>query len=243
MGIFRTRNLLLLLSALGALWLGWHVLTGYAFDHASQHYLANGMVRIELPSGRKFNIPERYMYWEGYVKHGRWPKPKEGRVKVDGFNFDALLPDLRPYQEQDDALWRELGHGNKLYLYVHSKVFDGTSWHHVYDGQMESVRRGYAKRLDDENGLIKFLNLMGKGRDRKPYDVTYFTSDFKIKLECSYPGVHPSPGCTVDYIYDDHNYIHYRYSSEYFSDWKKIHNNLVNLIAQFERDGNSDSVE
>ncbi|WEJ11164.1 hypothetical protein [Sinorhizobium prairiense] len=188
MGIFRARNIFIALSALGAIWLGWLVANEYALSYASQHYLANGVVRIELPGGRKFDIPERYMYWEGYVKHGRWPKPKEGRVKVESFNFDALLPDLRPYRAEDDEKWQELGYGDKLHVYVHRKDFDATSWRHVYESELDSVERGYAKRLDNENGLAKFLNLSGKEGDLKPYDVTYFTEDFRLKINCSYPG-------------------------------------------------------
>ncbi|WEJ14241.1 hypothetical protein [Sinorhizobium prairiense] len=244
MGIFRARSIFIALSALGAIWLGWLVANEYALSYASQHYLANGVVRIELPGGRKFDIPERYMYWEGYVKHGRWPKPKEGRVKVESFNFDALLPDLRPYRAEDDEKWQELGYGDKLHVYVHRKDFDATSWRHVYESELDSVERGYAKRLDNENGLAKFLNLIGKEGDLKPYDVTYFTEDFKILIRCSYPGRDPFPSCNVRFIDENkYNYLNYYYSIAYFRDWNNIHKNLISLIAQFERDGNSDSIK
>ncbi|WP_324763237.1 hypothetical protein SO078_06170 [Sinorhizobium meliloti] len=244
MGIFRARNIFIALSALGAIWLGWLVANEYALSYASQHYLANGVVRIELPGGRKFDIPERYMYWEGYVKHGRWPKPKEGRVKVESFNFDALLPDLRPYRAEDDEKWQELGYGDKLHVYVHRKDFDATSWRHAYESALDSVERGYAKRMADENGLIKFLNLSGKEGDLKPYDTVYFTAGFKIIIRCIYPGRITSPGCSLDYIDGDHhNYIGYAFSLKYMPNWMTIHSNLLLLIAQFERDGNSDSVK
>ncbi|WP_373413866.1 hypothetical protein [Ensifer aridi] len=244
LGVFLVRNLLILLTVLGALWLGCRIFTAYAMASAGQHYLANGVVRIELPNGRKFNIPERYLYWEGFVKHGRWPAPKERRVKVEAFNFDALLPDLRPYREQDDAKWRELGQGDKLHIYVHRKDFDATSWRQAYDSEMDSVQRGYAKRLGDENGLIKFLDLIGKEGELKPYEVTYFTPDLRIKINCSYPGTAVSPGCSLDYVNDDNrNYIGYDFSRKYLRDWMTIHNNVLNLIAQFERNGASDSVE
>ncbi|PST25575.1 hypothetical protein C7U60_06790 [Mesorhizobium plurifarium] len=244
MAIFRTRTLLIMFSALGATWLGWRVANEYVLAYASQHYLANGVVRIELPSGRKFNIPERYMYWEGFVKHGRWPKPREGRVKVESFNFDALLPDLRPYREEDDAKWQAPGHGDKLHVYVHRKDFDATSWRHVYESELDSVRRGYAKRVDDEYGLIKFLDLSGKEGELRPYEVTYFTTDFKTIIRCSFPGTAASPGCKINYIYDSaSNYISYSYSSAYFKDWRKIHINIINLITKFERDGVLGSVK
>lgn len=242
MGIFRARTLFIALSALGAVWLGWLVANEYALSYASQHYLANGVVRIELPSGRKFNIPERYMYWEGYVKHGRWPKPREGRVKVESFNFDALLPDLRPYREEDDAKWKVPGHGDKLHVYVHRKDFDATSWRHVYESELERVQRGYAKRLNDEYGLIKFLDLAGEVGALKPRDLTYFTEDFSITINCSYIGTAASPGCSVNYIYGQaDNYIGYDFSHKYLGDWKNIHNSILELVADFEHDGNTDS--
>lgn len=136
------------------------------------------------------------------------------------------------------------GYGDKLHVYVHRKDFDATSWRHVYESELDSVERGYAKRLDNENGLIKILNLIGKEGDLKPYDVTYFTEDFKILIRCSYPGRDPSPSCNVRFIDDNkYNYLNYYYNTEYFRDWNNIHKSLISLIAQFERDGNSDSVK
>ena len=61
---------------------------------------------------------------------------------------------------------------------------------------------------------------------------------------CIYPGRITSPGCSIDYIDDNqHHDIGYDFSLNYLPNWMTIHNNLLLLIAQFERDGNSDSVK
>src|SRR3569832_1287393 len=81
----------------GVLVLGLFVVAGCAdrptsdeVKKQSEQNLQNGVVRVEI-GGHRFDIPVRYMYWQGFEKHGHWPRHKEGIVKVVFFFVVVLL--------------------------------------------------------------------------------------------------------------------------------------------------------
>ncbi|MCO6181038.1 hypothetical protein [Ciceribacter sp. RN22] len=236
----RKRTVILLCAALALLWLGWCVFSTFALDYASEHYLANGVVRVELPNGRKFNIPERYMFSQGFLVHGRWPKPKEGRVKVDYFKLDALLPDLRPFREEDRAMWEALGIGSKIHGSVHSvgqgsKFHDPESWEVFYQDMLKSVDGVHVEILPDVGKLKAFVNSGGVGKNIKPRSIDYISGDFTTTLNCYISNDTPFPECNVMHLWKNGVVIDYSYSLNYFDSWEGINTRLVDLVARFER--------
>lgn len=216
-------------------WVVFSLLNNWVLDRASDHYLADGVVRIELPSGRKLNIPERYMYWEGFIKHGRWPRPKEGRVKVEAFNFDALLPDLRPFRAEDKAKWEELGLGNRASIYIQKRPADGETIKDIFSFLMERADGGYTKYLGENENLLTFVNYGFRNGELKASSKTYFDTDLSIMIRCDdFNSEFISPGCNIRYIIDENNYLDYTYSYKYFSKSIETHNLILELLKEFE---------
>lgn len=238
---FGTKVIVFVVSAF-IVWVVFSLLNNWVLDRASDHYLADGVVRIELPSGRKLNIPERYMYWEGFIKHGRWPRPKEGRVKVEAFNFDALLPDLRPFHQEDRAKWEALGYGDRVSGYIHESRETRQTIKSRFEYKMESVDNKYTVYIGEEGDFLVFANYQGQEGSVSPESKTYFTKDLNLRIHCNNLDLSiVSPGCNVWSFREDKSYLEYTYSSKYFYMWKEIHNGILDILKNFEKSADNDA--
>ena len=189
------------------------------------------VVRIEL-EGRNFDVPLRYLYGQAFEKHGRWPKPKPGRVKVKALDLSVLLPDLRPYFQEDDARWNTPGAVNRVHVgitYLARADFFEFNRQRLLSGQ-EDI---YYKRTEDKYGLIHFEPTRGG-------DNRYFAKNEEVKyfLSCI-PPVHTKyktyPKCRARSLYAPGIILDYSYSSEYIDRWEELDRRLRDLFLGFEQ--------
>lgn len=188
-------------------------------------------IRIEL-GGRKYNIPMRYVYSEAIEKRGYWPKAKKERIPVKAFSINVLLPDIKPYYPEDDAEWKKLGHGKKLFLDIIQE--DSKNWYSTKRKIFFNNQEIYYKRSDDVYDLAYF-EPSGELSD------VFFPLDenAELNIDCT-PKKEldstPSPGCSIKSNYKNGIVISYFFSRDYLKNWREIDRNLKNMLDKFEQE-------
>lgn len=204
-------------------------------EEKSERNLEIGVMRIEI-GGHRFDVPLRYMYSHALATHGQWPTPKKEVVKVDALNLSVLLPDLRPYYREDDARWKERGHGDKVEVSLAKPVGGLTAWYDWYESslgrtnQLAAEGRFYNK-MADTGGLIHFSE---KTSDR------YYAQDGR-RLTISCDNAEPpvglqefySPSCKVRSNYKPGLIVEYYYALKYLPQWKEIDDGLKAMFDKF----------
>ena len=187
-------------------------------------------IRIEL-GGRKYDIPVRYAYGEGFEKHGYWPGVKKERIPVKAFSIDVLLPDLKPYYPEDDAEWKKLGHGKKLALSIMQE--DSKNWYSSARKSFFNNQELYHKRSDDVYDLAYFEPTGGLRDEFFPLD-----ENVELNIDCTPKkklDSTPSPGCSIKSNYKNGIIIDYFFSRDYLKNWREIDRNLKNMLDGFEQ--------
>jgi hypothetical protein len=184
------------------------------------------MVRIEI-NDHKFNVPVRYTYKYSKEKWGRVREPKSERVSVVALELDVLLPDLRPYYEEDDKRWNVKGHGDRVSVTIRKPV-GGDDWYEwLYKHELEFVGLGRYVQESDIYGLARF--------DEGP-SVRHFPLEGKgITIACDKSKPNPSffPGCKAKSEYSNGIVIDYYYGLEHLSRWKEIDDGLKVMFDGF----------
>lgn len=200
--------------------------SNYAVQRASQKNLEFGVVKLELVE-REFDVPVSYFYWEGFVKHGNWPTPKPDRSKVDYFTIDALLPDFRPFTEDELNLWEGTERGEKVTI-----TLKDVGSYKTFNRRLEGAEADFL------NGLSTREEVMGLIHFQQGNDHHYFSNDIEeplgISMYCNYTATTASPSCTVTSYHTSDIRVSYVYGIEHLTSWRGIHNKLKYLISQFE---------
>lgn len=199
--------------------------------------LDKGVMRIEI-EGHRFDVPLRYKYSYALATYGRWPTPKKEVAQVGALSLSVLLPDMRPYYKEDDAQWKERGHGDKAEVTI-AKFQDPKE----YWGEKGMTMRQeimaespHHKREPDIHGLFHYADA-----NRLPYDNgdDYFSKDRKLKISCSpaqpAEGVKGfrSPSCRVVSGYRPYLVLEYSYALKYLPQWKEIDDGLKAMFDKF----------
>lgn len=206
-------------------------------EEKSQMNLDTGIIRIEI-EGQRFDAPLRYMYSYGLATHGRWPTPKKEVAKVGALNLSVLLPDLRPYYPEDEARWKERGHGDKLEVLF--MKFNGPKEKWGLRNEINIAHEekfGIYVRAPDNHGLIHYTDA-----NKEPYDAgdKYFATDRQLRISCD--SVEPpdsnqkgfySPSCNVSSNYKHYLDLEYSYALKYLPQWKEIDDKLKALFDKF----------
>jgi hypothetical protein len=183
------------------------------------------VVRIEM-NGRKFNIPLRYMYGETLEKWQQWRSPKTERVVVKSIALDMLLPDLRPYYENDDALWKVLGHGQRVSILLEDRLDIYNTW---FDYSLNSIIDSDKDHQGQENnllGMIEFDGVVG-GKD-------FMSKDEMLSMSCDKPQIGRYPSCRVTANYKDGLRVSYYFGIHHQNNWKKINDGIKSRFDEFE---------
>ncbi len=187
------------------------------------------IVRVLL-SGKKFDIPLRYMYGEAIEKRKHWPDVKDNRVSVDAFSLSLLLPDLRPYYSEDYAKWKVKGHGDRVEVSV-KKPVGGEDWFQKFKSKyMERSVSGDVVRAPEENGLIHFSSLFDQ----------YFpvSESLELNIRCDKErreGFFPS--CKVRSNYGPGIVLEYYYGINHLERWREIDQGLKAALDDFSETG------
>ncbi len=184
----------------------------------SERNLAEGVVRIEL-AGKHFDIPVRYMYGRAMAYYGYWPTPKSGRTHVDYIDLTMLLPDLRPYYKEDDARWKELGHGDRVYVTFSSYPSIGGDVDLIKGNLDRYVKKGILKKEKVTFGLENYVEV------NSSFGNKIYIKGGKNWIEISCRHKVPSPGCRVNSEYGDLG-MSYSYSAKYVDKWEEVDNLL-----------------
>lgn len=195
--------------------------------------LEGEVVRTQI-SGYKFDIPMRYFYWEAFVKHGYWPEASNKRTIVDAVSLSFLLPDLRPYQLEDEARWKEPGWGEKLQVSIMQPMQGSELWFQsMRERYLTGKEPGTVIRNPDEHGLISF----DEGRKK-----TYFPLDSTVELtiSCNLRKEIQFPSCHVKSNYKRGLVLEYSFGLEHFVRWWEIDKALKNVFDNFEKAANSE---
>ena len=191
-------------------------------------------IRIEL-GGRKYDIPVRYAYGEGFEKHGYWPKVKSGRTPVGALTLNVLLLDMKPYYPEDDARWKVRGHGEKVDVTITSS-YGPADWYPIFKNRYFSGQDLYTKRTDDVYELAYFASTGG-------LDDSFFPLDEKQELSIGCTRKTdtetPYPSCKVTSNYKPGIALSYFYSREFLKNWRQIDANLKAMFDRFEQSASS----
>ena len=197
--------------------------------------LDTGKVRIEI-EGHRFDVPLRYMYSDALATYGRWPTPKKEVAKVGALSLSVLLPDLRPYYEEDDARWKVKGHGDKVEVSIAKPPGGLPAWHDWYEGSLKRINRladegRFYQRMPNIYGLIHY--------SRKTGDSYYAPEGRRLAIDCD-PTVPPqglegswSPSCKTKSNYRPGLVLEYYYALKYLPQWKEIDDNLKTMFDKF----------
>jgi len=206
-------------------------------EEKSQLNLDTGVMRIEI-GGHRFDVPLRYMYSYALATYGRWPSPKEEIAKVGALNISVLMPDMRPYFKEDDALWKEKGHGDKVEVSIAEFRGPVSNWKSGYKINQELVDKfisenRFYKVAPEAYGLVHYLEKTGD---------TYFSKQGQLEIKCD-PIKPPtglegswSPSCMIKSKYRPYLVLEYSYALKYLPQWKEIDDGLK---AMFDRFGQS----
>ncbi|VUZ26588.1 Uncharacterised protein [uncultured Comamonas sp.] len=187
--------------------------------------------KIQL-NDRYYDIPQRYTYGQTIEKYGRWGTPKSERIKVGTMEITVLLPDMRPYFPEDDALWVKTGWGAKVYANITNSLGASDWFDYIREKYINNTYQYYSRR-DDVYDLMVFKS-NGYSHD------TYFPKNDEVQLviSCSKGNENIpdfSPGCQVKSNYSPGIVLKYSYSKEYLPDWMKIDIELKRLFKNFEK--------
>jgi len=194
----------------------------------SEQNLQNGVVRVEI-GGHRFDIPVRYMYWQGFEKHGHWPRPKEGIVKVDYITVDALLPDMRPYSEAHRKSFEMLGVGDKIHMTI---SYQKGHTHRNFGPPPPSSGTEAPVASDEAPGLIIYKDKGKGGLD----GLIFPSTSYPIRFACFQKKNENSPLCSVTSIYKGGPILEYSYARRYISQWREIDEWVKTLFDRFEQD-------
>ena len=204
--------------------------------------LDESVVQIEI-NGHPFDIPLRYMYGETVEKWGNWLKAKKDRVKVDYLKLSMLLPNLRPYYQEDDARWKVLGHGERIEVLIMKPVggIVGAGW---FESSLkrtnDSASQGkFYHREKEKYGLIHFSEKTGSqyyDKESRALSITCDTAELPPKWHGFY-----SPSCKVKSHYREDIVFEYYYGLNYLPQWREIDDNLKALFDRFAQSTDTNS--
>lgn len=193
------------------------------------------IIKIEL-GGHRYNVPIWYTYGQTVEKQGRWLRAKPERVKVRALTISVLLPDLRPYHKEDDAYWKERGHGKRLEATITNSLGEPDWFKRLKNYYFGSTKKpGTEISNNDVYGLIQF--------EDKGLGIRYFplNIDLQLTITCdseknNTPAETPfSTSCKVKTNYKDGIAIEYYYGKRNLELWREIDIKLKRLFDDFER--------
>ncbi len=204
-------------------------------DEKGRKNVDEGVVRINLV-GHRYDIPLRYHY-TALLKNKQWPTPKKEVVKVDGFNIDVLLPDLRPYSEAERHKFEERGYGDKVMIYIQerSRIYSVSEY-------MARLRAGKSTTntqlpeleqratAAEAPGLLRFSDgredlFVISEDDTRPYFI----------MRCDIPGEMgpPFPRCWVITDFNTNLELSYSYGRQHLRQWREIDKRIRELFEHF----------
>lgn len=192
-------------------------------NEKSEVNLETSVVKIEI-EGKRFDVPLRYMYGEAIIKYKRWPTPKKERVKVGALSLSMLLPDLKPYYPEDEAKWKELGHGDRIEVTI-AKGKREPDWYQALLKQ--TVENGFYHKGKDIYGLMHFLP---EGQLSPLY---LSLKEKKVSIYCRRTDLVDSPSCSVRSSYLNGVVLNYYYGLKYLSQWEEIDNTVKRKFDSF----------
>lgn len=183
------------------------------------------IIRLEI-GGYLFNIPLNYFYGQGLEKWKSWPRAKKEMVKVDSIGLSMLLPDLRPYLIEDDARWKQLGHGERVDVSVMKPVGEPDWFGRLQARTEDYASKGKFYRAEpNKYGLRMFSEKTGS---------RYFASDgLPLTIACDNENDVKSPSCKVKTDYLPGIVLEYYYAISFLHDWQEIDRNIKHRISQF----------
>ena len=208
-------------------------------DAKDRQNLVEGIVRINL-AGHRYDIPLRYHY-TAWLKYKQWPTPKKDVVKVNGYNIDVLLPDLRPYSDADRHKFEERGWGDKVTIYIAernprkpmSEYLEFLRAHKLTENPA-FVRLEKKPDTIEAPGLLHYFDNASKKDlfiisedDTKPY----------LVMRCdSLGGVPPYPSCHVVTDFSTNLELSYSYGRQHLPQWRQIDARIRELFERFAQD-------
>ena len=195
----------------------------------SKYNYEHGMIKYEL-AGHNFDVPLKY-YHTIYLKTGKWPTPKKDRVKVKHFQVDALLPDFKPYSQENAEKFIEAGERDILHISF-------SLWDNI---PIEELLSGYRKVYDVKNlGLSKnfpgLLQIEIKSKKTKKIQNYLYLLPSEMRknhfiITCQ--SGRQDESCHVTEKYKDIE-ISYYHNQRGLNNWQTIHNNVIKLLNSFE---------
>ena len=212
-------------------YLAWRERVSNQTPEEAAKILDQQVIRVEV-GGRKLNIPMRYTYSSNFEKYGRWPTAKPERIKTKSVSFSVLLPDMKPYFKEDDAVWKALGPGSKVSVLI-TDTSVAPDW---YVGLKREYLSGQRSQFYEEKrivgGLMFFAATGGLNHIYFPIE-----DNVELVLRCSKEPKRPefSPHCSSKSNYQEKVALEYVYSRDYFSEWRQVDSKLKALVAEFEQ--------
>ena len=205
------------------------------FEEKSQMNLDTGVMRIEV-DGHRFDVPLRYKYSYALATYGRWPTPKKEVAQVGALSLSVLLPDMRPYYKEDDAQWKERGHGDKLEVSIAKPVGGMPAWHDWYEGSLGRTNRlaaegRFYQKMPNVYGLTHFSEKTG--------DSYYAQNGRRLTISCDMSKPPPdwhgfySPSCKIRSNYRPGLILEYYFGLKYLPQWKEIDDGLKAMFDKF----------
>lgn len=212
-------------AGLGAIWLA----AKESYATKQQRALMNldtEVVRIEL-AGQHFNVPMRYLYGEAWEKYKTWPTAKKERTKVDYLHLSVLLPDLRPYYQEDDPKWKVRGHGDRVEVTIKSIKDSERGWH-------EWLRKRIEEEAAQGQGTIRQGNAYGLIHFHEPVFDKYFpVSGHELYISCDHPKRDSFPSCKTKSNYRPGIVLEYRSALDHLPRWRDIDDGLKAMFDKF----------
>lgn len=176
------------------------------------------LVHFEIANHR-FAMPVSYLYnrksWEG------------GKTKA--VNFDAVLPDLRPYSQGARSEFEKLGYHNKVILMIHARETHVTVPRGFENNKQRFAFKGYIDKL---SGLQLFS--AADQLDRQEMYAKLEGDRVVYYAICAKVEVSPSPSCQSFIDYADDLYINYSFGRQHLNNWQELEQRVRELMRSFE---------
>ena len=173
-----------------------------------------------------FNVPVTFHSWE-YRATGQWPRPFRTRQKVDYLRFNALLPDMEPYTEDNAAEYNRPGWGNRVQISMTNRK--KVDWEHYF--RMVGPRLRQTTEPPELPGMIHYLDTARKHDIYLSHD--HPTSDL-VEVDCDRPAPGMFPDCQVMTRYRNGEFhLEYAFAREHVTEWREIDRKVKALLDRF----------
>lgn len=173
-----------------------------------------------------FDMPVNFNSWD-YRATGQWSRPSRARERVDYLRFNALLPDMAPYTEDNAAEYNRPGWGNTVQI----SMTDRKTVDWAYYFNMVGPRLRQTTEPPDLSGMIHYLDTVTNHDIYLSHD--HPTPDL-VEVDCRRPEPGIFPDCQVTTRYRNGEFhLEYAFAREHIADWREIDRKVKALLDQF----------